>query len=416
MNAKREHYQEQEARAWRATGYHGDHNDQKDQEDEDTTKNDHGEHVRLLEKELHILELSFQVERLEMELSRLKQQQQDCTNVHPVLEHLETPCPEENLRHRGKVPIRQVAAQEKGAPAATTPTVPARRIELEHVIENMKRVMEKLRSENERLKTKIQQYHRQQQEASSSKLASASMSSTASMSSVAKVKEGGKNHREKNDHVQVLRLQVHDLRLELGQTQRKYRALLEKYKVLRQQQQQSLQSPQSPQNQSAITLASHPTDDSGTYGRSQEEPRNIMYDQDMLRLHQMQLEEKDLYIAALQQEIKTHRNRIVAQAQSRGEPPSPRHAARHAWTDDDDHRHRCMEDGESMHERSSTREQHVLIVSLQEENAALRDENAKLTQELSAFDLEFFDEIEDLKFKYAEAVRQKQALEKKVAL
>ncbi|RHX99690.1 hypothetical protein DYB36_013648 [Aphanomyces astaci] len=45
----------------------------------------------------------------------------------------------------------------------------------------------------------------------------------------------------------------------------------------------------------------------------------------------------------------------------------------------------------------------------------LRQENARLTAELSAFDLDFFDEIEDLKFKYAQAIRQKQALETQLA-
>lgn len=41
----------------------------------------------------------------------------------------------------------------------------------------------------------------------------------------------------------------------------------------------------------------------------------------------------------------------------------------------------------------------------------LRTENAKLREELSAFDIEFFDEIEDLKYKYAEAVKKLQEYE-----
>ena len=36
----------------------------------------------------------------------------------------------------------------------------------------------------------------------------------------------------------------------------------------------------------------------------------------------------------------------------------------------------------------------------------LREENEKLRQELSAFDIEFFNEIEDLKYKYSEAVKK----------
>mmetsp|Transcript_18957 Transcript_18957/g.22563 ORF Transcript_18957/g.22563 Transcript_18957/m.22563 type:complete len:150 (-) Transcript_18957:117-566(-) len=41
----------------------------------------------------------------------------------------------------------------------------------------------------------------------------------------------------------------------------------------------------------------------------------------------------------------------------------------------------------------------------------LKEENAKLREELSAFDMDFFEEIEDLKFKYAEAVRKLQRYE-----
>ena len=41
----------------------------------------------------------------------------------------------------------------------------------------------------------------------------------------------------------------------------------------------------------------------------------------------------------------------------------------------------------------------------------LREENSKLREELSAFDLDFFEEIEDLKYKYAEAMRRLQQYE-----
>jgi hypothetical protein len=41
-----------------------------------------------------------------------------------------------------------------------------------------------------------------------------------------------------------------------------------------------------------------------------------------------------------------------------------------------------------------------------EEAGRLRAENAKLREELAAFDLDFFEEIEDLKYKYAETTRR----------
>ncbi|CAN0039421.1 unnamed protein product [Ectocarpus sp. 8 AP-2014] len=42
---------------------------------------------------------------------------------------------------------------------------------------------------------------------------------------------------------------------------------------------------------------------------------------------------------------------------------------------------------------------------LKKENDRLREENDRLSEELGAFDHEFFEEIEDLKYKYSEAVR-----------
>lgn len=43
---------------------------------------------------------------------------------------------------------------------------------------------------------------------------------------------------------------------------------------------------------------------------------------------------------------------------------------------------------------------------LEQENRRLKEENEKLSRELQAFDLEFFEEIEDLKYKYSEAARK----------
>ena len=45
-------------------------------------------------------------------------------------------------------------------------------------------------------------------------------------------------------------------------------------------------------------------------------------------------------------------------------------------------------------------------LQLERENRRLREENDKLSTELQAFDLEFFEEIEDLKYKYSEATKK----------
>jgi hypothetical protein len=46
----------------------------------------------------------------------------------------------------------------------------------------------------------------------------------------------------------------------------------------------------------------------------------------------------------------------------------------------------------------------------------LEKENAELRSELSAFDLDFFEEIEDLKFKYAEAAKKCRAFDEYVRI
>jgi regulator of replication initiation timing len=51
---------------------------------------------------------------------------------------------------------------------------------------------------------------------------------------------------------------------------------------------------------------------------------------------------------------------------------------------------------------------------LQQELKKLQDENSKLKQELSAFDLEFFEEIENLKFAHAQAVRKIKMYEQEI--
>lgn len=61
------------------------------------------------------------------------------------------------------------------------------------------------------------------------------------------------------------------------------------------------------------------------------------------------------------------------------------------------------------HERVEHLEQQV--DQLKEEKAALQAQFDRVNQELQAFDLEFFEEIEDLKYKYAQAVEKLAAYE-----
>ena len=56
--------------------------------------------------------------------------------------------------------------------------------------------------------------------------------------------------------------------------------------------------------------------------------------------------------------------------------------------------------------RSEGAVDHEKALQLERENRRLREENDKLSTELQAFDLEFFEEIEDLKYKYSEATKK----------
>jgi hypothetical protein len=46
------------------------------------------------------------------------------------------------------------------------------------------------------------------------------------------------------------------------------------------------------------------------------------------------------------------------------------------------------------------------VAALEDENPALRDEVTKMSKELHTFDLELFEEIEDLKLKHAEDLKR----------
>ncbi|EQC25009.1 hypothetical protein SDRG_17110 [Saprolegnia diclina VS20] len=218
----------------------------------------------LLEKDTQLLELSFQVESLSLELARLRR----APNRTPPM----TP-----------------------SPARTPTTTNKSRADvaaLEDVIENMKRAMEKLRTENDRLR----------------RLKPAKPSATKTPDALVSTLQ---TQLDQKSH-EIARLSA-----ESAELQRKYRTLHGKWKTLR-------------DDESALRNA---------------------------------LDEKDRRLDAL---------------------------ARQPSNDE-------------------------LVRSLEQHNAQLLEENAKLSDELSAFDLDFFEEIEDLKFKYSDAIRSKQRLERQVA-
>ncbi|KAF0683962.1 Aste57867_24043 [Aphanomyces stellatus] len=249
-----------------------------------------------VQRETQMLELSFQVESLQIELHRVRQSS------------------------TAMMPPSSSSCQMAKGPEKREPTVAA----LEDVIENMKRVMEKLRSENERLRKHV-------------KPAAASTTTASSKQVKEQMAQLTAAHESTKAELARLRQEHTDLA-------RKFRALGAKYKALK------------------ATSASSTTTTS--------------YVADMEQLHAMQLREKDMQIHALQQDA------LLRQS------ASPRAASANVADDN--------------------------AAAWRHQIDRLIDENKRLKHELSAFDEDFFDEIEDLKFKYTQAVRDKQALERQL--
>jgi chromosome segregation ATPase len=217
------------------------------------------------------------------------------------------------------------------------------RLELEEVIENMKKVIEKLRSENEKLRK-----------------------AAAAVLSPDKVEAMRRKLREARDARQSLQVEVEQLRVENSE--------LKKDKLRLQQRVRSLSASR--------------TDSSGPGSRATSSRRSI--DEDTERLHQLQLAEKDAQIADLNDRIVKKDVYIrelcqrLAQAETLSTAPS------------------------------AANEVESRTADLQLRVDELAHENEQLRHELSAFDQDFFEEIEDLKYKYAQAVRDKQRLERMV--
>ncbi|KAG9411081.1 hypothetical protein AC1031_016734 [Aphanomyces cochlioides] len=131
-----------------------------------------------LERETHVLELSFQVESLQMELHRVRQSGQP--------------------QHSPEIP--KMDKQREATSVAA----------LEEVIENMKRVMEKLRSENERLRKHVKP--------------------------MAKTNQANKQVEQLTAALEGSKLELQQLRQEHTDLARKFRALGVKYKELKEAQ------------------------------------------------------------------------------------------------------------------------------------------------------------------------------------
>ncbi|KAE9015231.1 hypothetical protein PR001_g14947 [Phytophthora rubi] len=266
----------------------------------------------MVAKDTKLLELELEVESLRLEYRRLQRKNQHSGGSSSIDD---TP------------KQRRTAKGGRGSSWATQ-----ERLELEEVVENMKKVIEKLRTENEKLK----------------KTAAKQM-----LVSPERVDAMRRKLKEQKDARELMEGQLEKLHQENSELKR------DKLKL-----QQKLRT----------KTASSTKSESNTL--------------------EIQLQDKDRQLLKGEQELAELRHQVL-QLELQIE-----HSA---------HDVNAEENEQIGHEQ----EEH--IKELQAQVLELEDENTKLTNELAAFDEDFFEEIEDLKYKYAQAVRDKRQLEKRLA-
>ncbi|KAE9299010.1 hypothetical protein PF001_g15644 [Phytophthora fragariae] len=266
----------------------------------------------MVAKDTKLLELELEVESLRLEYRRLQRKNQHSGGSSSIDD---TP------------KQRRTAKGGRGSSWATQ-----ERLELEEVVENMKKVIEKLRTENEKLK----------------KTAAKQM-----LVSPERVDAMRRKLKEQKDARERMEGQLEKLHQENSELKR------DKLKL-----QQKLRT----------KTASSTKSESNTL--------------------EIQLQDKDRQLLKGEQELAELRHQVL-QLELQIE-----HSA---------HDVNAEENEQIGHEQ----EEH--IKELQAQVLELEDENTKLTNELAAFDEDFFEEIEDLKYKYAQAVRDKRQLEKRLA-
>ncbi|KAK1943685.1 Centrosomal protein [Phytophthora citrophthora] len=264
-------------------------------------------------KDTKLLELELEVESLRMEYKRVQRQNQGGGGL---------PDKDEAPKQRRGV---------KGGAGRGSTWTTQERLELEEVIENMKKVIEKLRAENEKLK-KV-----------AAKQASVSPERVELMRR--KLKEQKEAREQLLSQLEKLQCESSELKKDKVKLQQKLRA-------------------------KAATSSSSRVESNA---------------------FELQLKEKDRQLLEAEQELAELRHQIL-QLELQVE-------------------HSSIAAGNVQQQQ----EQNERIKDLQEQVLELEDENAKLTNELAAFDEDFFEEIEDLKYKYAQAVRDKRKLEKRLA-
>lgn len=239
----------------------------------------------------------------------------------------------------------------KGKAMSSTIRSPAQeRLELEEVIENMKKVIEKLRSENEKLKKH-----------------------SVSPGKVDVLRRKLKEHRNAREQLES---EVESLRTENAKLKKEKLRLQQKLRVA-----------------SSTLITAGATSGAGAAHKPSAEVLRHEHEVRELRTQVQDLEERLAHAENEARELK--RTIVRKETQLQELQFQLEHVSQEPGTD-------------------AAAVNDEIIRELEDHVQELEDENNKLQNELAAFDEDFFEEIEDLKYKYAQAVHEKHQLERRL--
>lgn len=349
--------------------------------------------AQLLERDAQTLELRFESEEKAAERLRLQRRVKEQEDVIRQLREAAG-----HLAGAGDLPFSRIvgAGPGPGAGASGTGTGGSRREnELESVVESMKRVIEKLRADNERLRRGIsgplaggtsnlgggQSHHQTTQQQPTSQNAPTSGTGT-------------------------------DWEKRFGAEKKRNEKLTEELNLLRakQAEKEDSQTKLSQKTQQLSTLQKK------LAKRDEEVQRQVG---DITRL----VAEKETLTRQLQQ-LQQQQQQLVQQQQQQ---PKQKHGAAGLSVSEEEEVLRQMTGTQAENDslRLEVSDLRKKLASLSGSNSnsnraggggdidRLKEENAKLKAELAAFDLDFFEEIENLKFAHAEAMRKLKTFEQR---
>lgn len=334
----------------------------------------------LLEKENRSIELQFEIEASAIEKDRLRRRVSELESFAKQAQlsstHAPSTNPNETLTNLHQKLWGGDTGRGKLLGTLGGNNSTKKELELEGVIEAMKRVVEKLRLENERLKRGI-----------GVEAESTGGATPAGKKNVIDYEKKYLAEKKKNEKIEEelsslqnqLRsknLDDNNLNAKLALKQQQINSLKKQIKAKEDEISNELSNKNKLEKENeklSSEISSLQDEISNLQSQILKLKKNSSYDHD------------DEDIAALQAENRELKQKIIQLKQQKLHQPS----------DDEEEEH-------------APRGQ---LKSLETEIKKLKDENSRLKEELSAFDLEFFEEIENLKFNYTQALKKIQQYE-----